>query len=70
MKGVEDVFSIPRITHLLEVRDFLRHRGDAGFKPRHSEKIGLSTTMHTEFFPKENLRENFQSKTTQNETIN
>lgn len=62
MKGVEDVFSIPRITHLLKVRDFLRHRGDAGFKPRHSEKIGLSTAMHTEFFPKENLRENFQTE--------
>lgn len=60
--GVKDIFSIPRIKHLLEVRDFLRKRGDAGFKPIPIKTPGASTVMHAKFHPKENLKENFQTE--------
>lgn len=62
MKGVEDVFSIHRITHLLKVRDYLRNRGDAGFKPSPPEKPEVFTAMQTVFHPKKMLIDNFQTE--------
>lgn len=61
-KGVEDVFSVLRIEHLLKVRDFLRQRGDAGFKPSTHREPGLPPAMHAEFHPKKNLGEKFQTE--------